>query len=401
MWLLLAIRNLSRNIRRTVAVLFTVALGTGALFSFDGFIKGVLKELKYNTIHANYGFGQIYTKGYRDSAFEDPTKHWISDGAQLEEFLSTQDGVEQVFPRVSFSALLKNGNRTVGGAGQGVDAKREASFFHSLNVEEGRMLESEEKGILLGRGLARALSVQPGDTVTVIATSMRGAISKDRFVVTGIFHTGSAEFDRRMFRIQLKAAQSLLKTEKIELVSLGLKSESDWPRIAQAAESAFPHLEAVPFHVLDKIYYQHSVDWLNAQFNVVQIIILSIVLLGIFNTISASILERKQEIGNLRANGESAMSVLRMIAFEGIFLAILGSLVGMALAYAGLMLFVDQGLLMPPGPGQTREFVVSFYFDWRIIVSSLALSSAAACIASCFAGLRIVRMPIAQLLRSH
>ena len=62
--------------------------------------------------------------------------------------------------------------------------------------------------------------------------------------------------------------------------------------------SKFPKLEA-SFSELDKVYYQNSVDWLDTQFYVVQLIILSIVLLGIL--ISTSILERKQEIGNLRA----------------------------------------------------------------------------------------------------
>ena len=401
MWFYLAVRNLFRNFRRTVAVLFTVALGTGALFAFDGFIHGVLNELRYNTIHANYGFGQIHTKGYRDTIFEDPTKHWISDGAQLQEFLYQLDGVEKVFPRVSFSALLKHDNTTVSGAGQGIEAEKEVEFFHSLNVEEGEPLNSQPNGILLGRGLANALHVKPGEQITVIATSTKGLIKKDKFVVTGIFHTGSVEFDSHMFRVQLPAAQKLLKTQKIELVSLGLKNLSDWDRVAKEIEASFPQLEATSFDVLDEIYYKHSVDWLTAQFNVVQVIILAIVLLGIFNTISASILERKQEIGNLRANGESIFQVMQLIVVEGGLLAVMGSMLGMAMAYSILMLFVDKGLLMPPGPGQTRQFLVTFSFEWPMVIFTLIISSAAAVIASFLAGIRVAKMSIAKSLRSH
>lgn len=401
MWFLLSLRNLFRNVRRTIAIVFTVALGTGALFSFDGFINGVLKELKYNTIHANYGFGQIHTQGYRETVFEEPTKHWIANGDEVQEFISHLEGVENVFPRVSFSALLKNGKTAVGGSGQGVQAEKEANFFHSLNVEEGETLDSQPNGILLGRGLARALHVEPGDTVTVIATSTKGAIHKDKFVVTGIFHTGSQDFDSRMFRVQLEAAQKLLKTSKIESISLGLKNTADWDPIAKEVEAAFPYLEATPFDVLDKIYYKHSVDWLKAQFNVVQVIILSIVLLGIFNSISASILERKQEIGNLRANGESVFQVMRLIIAEGGFLAILGSLVGMAAVYSILMLFIDNRLLMPPGPGQTRQFLVTFSFEWPMVLSTIAMSATAAVIASFLAGIKVAKMSIAKSLRAY
>ena len=102
-------------------------------------------------------------------------------------------------------------------------------------------------------------------------------------------------------------------------------------------------------------------------------IILSIVLLGIFNTISASILERKQEIGNLRANGESIFQVMQMIITEGGLLAMIGSLIGMAVAYCILMLFIDKGLLMPPGPGQTRQFLVTFSFEWSMVFFTMML----------------------------
>src|SRR5690348_16376918 len=103
----LALRNLFRNFRRTIAILFTVALGAGALFSFDGFINGVLSDLRYNTIHANYGYGQINTKGYLGSVYENPIDHWISDAQEIENYLSHLEGVEHIFPRVNFSALLK------------------------------------------------------------------------------------------------------------------------------------------------------------------------------------------------------------------------------------------------------------------------------------------------------
>lgn len=401
MWFFLSLRNLFRNFRRTIAIVITVAMGTGALFAFDGFINGVLKELKHDTIHSNYGYGQVNTVGYRETVFEKPTDHWIDNGYELEEYLYSLDGVEHVFPRVSFSALLKSNSTTVSGAGQGVYAEREANFFHSLNVEEGETLSSQYNGILLGRGLANALHVKPGDTVKVTATSNKGYLKKDTFVVTGIFHTGSSDFDSRVFRIQLPMAQKLIKTSKIEHVSLGLKSEADWERVAKAVETTFPNLEATSFDVLDKIYYQHSVDWLKAQFKVVQVIILAIVLLGIFNSISSSILERKQEIGNLRANGESVFGVMKMILTEGGLIAIFGSLLGLIGAFSLLMLFVHNGLMMPPGPGQTRDFIVTFSFEWPMVLLSLALSVTAAAIASFMAGFKVAKLPIAKSLQSH
>lgn len=401
MGLFLAFRNLFRNFRRTIAIVFTVALGAGALFAFDGFINGVFREYRYNAIHANYGFGQIYTKGYRDTVFQEPVKHWIQNENELTNFLLSLEEVEEVFPRASFSALLKKGGITVSGLGQGIKGEKEGEFFQSLNVEKGVTLSTQPNGILLGYGLAKALNVEPGDTVTVVATSTKGLMKEGKFVVTGIFHTGSIDFDSRIFRIQLPEAQKLLKTRNIELVSLALRNLSDWESVAEKVEKAFPSLEATPFHILDKLYYKHTVDWLQAEFRIVQTVILGIVLLSVFNTVSASILERKQEIGNLRANGESVFQIMRLILTEGALLAVLGGVIGMALAYSLLMLFVDKGLLMPPGPGQTRQFVVIFHFRLAAFFFTLLLGTIAAMVASLLAGMRVAKTSIAQLLRSY
>jgi putative ABC transport system permease protein len=112
-------------------------------------------------------------------------------------------------------------------------------------------------------------------------------------------------------------------------------------------------------------------------------------------------LERKQEIGNLRANGESVFQVMKLIIAEGGLLVIMGSLLGMAGAYSILMLFINKGLLMPPGPGQTRQFLVTFSFEWSMVLFTLMLSTAAAIIASFLAGIKVAKMSIAKSLRSH
>ncbi|MFZ0565878.1 MAG: FtsX-like permease family protein [Chlamydiales bacterium] len=401
MRLFLAFRNLFRNFRRTLAILLTLAMGAGALFSFDGFISGVLNEYRDNTIHAQYGYGQINTKGYRKTVFEQPIDHWIENGMALKRFLLDLEEVENVFPRVSFPALLKKGENTVSGFGQGIEAEREADFFHSLNVEEGETLLDQSNGILLGQGVANALHAKPGDRVTVMVTSRHGAVSQAEFILTGIFHTGSLDFDSRMFRVQLNQAQSLLDTYKVELVSLSLRDLSEWDRVAEKIETSFPDLEATSFDVLDEIYYGHSVAWLKAQFRVVQIIILAIVLLGIFNTVSTSILERKQEIGNIRANGESVYQVMKLIMIEGALLAAIGALTGIFGSFSLLKLFIDKGLLMPPGPGMTRQFVVTFNFEWSMVLFTLMLSGIAAIFATFLAGIKVARMPIAKSLSAH
>ena len=399
--LVLCFRNLFRNVRRTIAVLLTVGLGAGALFCFQGFINGVLVEYSDSTIHAHYGNGQVHTQGYRETVYEKPWNHWVSNWREVKSFLAENPHVEHVFPRISIGGMLIHDDVSITGQGQGIDAREEAKFFDSLNIEEGQALSDQSNGIMLGKGLATALGVHPGDKVTFYTKATSGSITKGKFTVTGIFQTGNADFDNRVFRIQLDQAQRLLKTKHVESISVGLADQAHWQEVSTSLISAFPQLEAASFAELDKVYYQNSVDWLETQFYVVQIIILSIVLLGIFNTISASILERKQEIGNLRANGESTLDVMKLILCEGAILGLLGSLIGLGLTDVVAKGFLHKKVLMPPGPGSTRQFFLTFYFTAGMAAKTVALSVISALAASFLAGVKVAKMPIAKALRSY
>lgn len=396
----LAFRNLFRNFRRTLAITLTVALGTGALFCFDGFNIGIMNQYRDNTIHAHYGHGQINEKGYRDQVYEKPWEHWIENVQELQTFLEKQSGVDDVFPRMSFYSLLTNGRITISGLGQGIDGEKEAEFFHSLNIESGETLANHPDGILLGVGLARTLDVQPGDTVTVLSNTVYGTMNGVDLVVAGIFHTGSQDFDNRIFRIPIEQAQNLLDTNKVESIALGLRSLQDWDKVAKAVEKNYPDLEATPFHILDKVYYQHSVDWLEAQFGVIQVIILTIVLLGIFNSISTAILERKQEIGNLRANGESFLDVLKLLTFEGLILGLIGSVLGVALSILLNITILHDGILMPPAPGLTRQFHVQIELQTLTAMKTIVMGVVTALFATVIAGVRVAKLPIGEALRT-
>jgi putative ABC transport system permease protein len=397
---LMAIRNLFRNVRRTLAVVFTVAFGVGALFCFDGFNNGILNQYRDNTIHARYGHGQINTVNYRQKVFEKPWEHWITNWPELKTFLEKQPGVQFVFPRVSFFALLTNGNITVSGLGQGIEASTESRFFNTLNVVSGKVLTEEADGIMLGSGLARSLDVSPGDLITVLANTIYGTINGADLMVAGIFHTGTQEFDDRIFRLPLKQALTLLDTDRIESVSLGLRNLEDWNPAAIAVQQNFPEMEATPFEVLDEVYYQHSVDWLHAQFQVIRVIILFIVLLGIFNSVSTSILERKQEIGNLRANGESVGDVMGLLCCEGGVLGIIGGLAGLAISLLINFTILRNGILMPPAPGLTRQYHVFIELQFETAVLTFLMGVATALLATVVAGFRVARMPIGDALRS-
>lgn len=397
---LIGFRNLFRNLRRSLTVILAIAFGISALFIFHGFNTGTANQYREDMIHSRYGHGQIFTAGYREGIHEKPWQHWISAADSRLETLRRQPFVKHVFPRIEFYGLISTGSKSVSARGQAVDGIEEAKFFTTLNITQGKTLSDQKDGVLLGIGIAQALNLKPGDSVSVLSNTIHGTISGLDLVVTGIFHTGVKEFDDTYFRIPLEQGFQLLDTRSVESVALAVHRLEDWDVLERYIAKEQTDLEAVSFAVLDKVYYQHTVDWLEAQFQFIQAIIIFIVFLGILNTVSSAILERKQEIGNLRANGQSVWDVFRLLLSEGFFLGVIGSVVAIALSYFLTATLFRHGIEMPPGPGQTRAFATFIELQPDMALRAFLFGTGAAILGTCIAGLKVLTLPIGKALRS-
>lgn len=395
----LSLRNIWRQRGRAIAILATVSLGITALMIYHGFNAGIMNQYRDNTIRARYGHGQINTKGYRDEIWDKPWEKWFTmDDPFIKEFTKSSQ-IQYVFPRISFHALLNNGDRNISGAGEGVDGVVESKFFTTMNVIDGKILSDEEEGIMVGKGIAESLKLKVGDRVTVLANTIKGSLNAVDVYVTGVFFTGMKMLDDSLFRIQLKKTQELLDTDKVETMAVGLKHLDDWVPLEAKLSKETQNFEATPYNVLDKVYYQNSVDFLQAQFNFIFLVIVIIVILGIFNTVHTIIMERKGEIGNMRANGDSSGDVMTLLLCEGLILGIMGACIGIFLSYLCNFTILSQGIQMPPGPGITRQFTTFVELQPLFIPVCLFIGIFSSALGTFLAARKILKMPITELLR--
>lgn len=395
----LSLRNVFRNRRRSLFALATIAMGAMGLFTFMGFNRGIMNQYRDNTIRARWGHGQLYAEGYRGKAHARPRELWIDRPETVMGTLRGLPGVVDLFPRLTLQSILVAGDRSVAGQGEGIDGPGEARFFNQLNYIEGSDFRELKDGIVLGRGLAEGLGVHVGDPVLLLVQDHEMKTRSAKVTVTGVFHTGSQELDSRLFRVPIRLAQALLQTERVESIAVALSNVDAWPTFAAAAKRALPQLEAVPFDELDRIYYRHAVDWLDSQFNFIRSIVLVIVFLGIFNSISITIMERTAEIGALRANGESRSEVALGMALETAILGLMGGGLGLLAGWLLSAAPLRAGIPMPPAPGITRSFRIFIElspWDALEVVLLCLLTSVAGCVLPVG---RATRMPIAEALR--
>jgi putative ABC transport system permease protein len=395
----LAWRNLFRNPRRTFASLITVAFGAAGLLIYQGFNNGIMNQYRENTIHGYYGYGQVYPKGYYGKVLEKPWTAWIENPDEVEKQLRAVPGVEQVFPRLSFYSFIVKGGITLGGRGEGTLPEREKKFFDRMNFIAGGDIQQEDE-MILGKGLADSLNIKVGDTVTLLTQTIHGQLNGADLKVAGVFHMGIKAIDDTYFRLHLKQAQALLDTKKIELFSLGTTGVSYWDSVAEGIKKVNPGLDPVRFEVLDKVYYQNSVDFLGAQFAFIRSIILLIVALGIFNTIAVGLLERGGEIGALRANGEKRARLFKILVIENCFLGFIGGVLGVIIAFLIDATLLTKGIPMPPAPGITRSYLIFLEMLPSHYLQAILLPMFTAIIASLWPIVKLLKRGIPDLLRS-
>ena len=203
-----------------------------------------------------------------------------------------------------------------------------------LDFEAGSFDLRGERSILLGSELARKLSVRPGDSITLISL---GGIGLDElvpddtsFTVAGVFQSGFYEYDAGWAYIPIDAGAALQGTEK-ELF-YGFKLRDRWSD-QQALQFIADDAETVPL-VLES-WRQYNRAFFGAlrmekllMFVLVALIFV-VVAMNIHQAQRRSVLERRDEIGLLRAVGASEFAVRFVFTLDGFFIGLFGSVLGM------------------------------------------------------------------------
>jgi putative ABC transport system permease protein len=354
-----AARNIARNRRRTVLTLGVVVFGFSAIALAGGFMKQSLDGLAESTIRSGMGHLQIAPPG----GFDD---HGLEPGEGLEgadaitAALRKEPGVVEVLPRLEFVGLLSDGRRSLPFLGVGLDPAPEARFMDAPGaVESGRWLEGrDQRSIVLGNGLARALGAKPGDGLTLLATGPDGTLNGVDAVVAGIVRLPIKELDDRWLATSLGLADDLVgaggRVSRLTVVLAPRHGAAAFSRRIEAAlrGQGFA-IETRPWEALAPFYRQVRVLYLGI-FGFMGIILVVVVLLATANTMMMAAAERTREIGTLRALGTRPSLIRGLFLREGILLALLGSLLGALLSLLVRVVLNHSGLMLPPPPGATR-----------------------------------------------
>ena len=342
-----ALRFLREGRMQTLLIIVGVAAGVAVI----AYISALINGLQSNTLAKTLGAQAHITLRSPDDVVQ-PARLTVPQGTALTEtqpraqrlrsvanwqalvpLLERHDKVAAVSPLVSGSGLALRGEATQAIALMGVDLDRYDRIvgLRSKVVSGSARLAPGEA--ILGRELASDLGVRVGDRVT-----LQTGIVSDSVRVTALVDLGVKDLNRRTVIVPLRAAQSLLGLPGGATgLDLALKNVWTAQALAEDLRRQFPYkIES----------WQENnaqlVSALNAQSvstAMIRGVVLVVVVLGIASVLVVSVVQKRREIGILRAMGTTRGQILRVFLVQGAVVGALGSLLGIALAVLLIWLF--------------------------------------------------------------
>lgn len=402
-YLTLPLRNIFRRPGRTAITLAAIAFGSIALIFAGGFVEDSLHQLRESYIRSQLGHLQIYQKGYLRHGAARPFKYLIKDHRRVADILLAHPAVDTVTPRVEFAGLISRGETSVSFIGQGVNPKGESKINTVFRVETGANLTpGDQFHVILGRGLAAALSAKPGDTAVLVANTVRGSVNALDVTVKGVFSTSSKAFDDHVLRVPFDTAAKLLYAREVQSLIVLLKDTRDTRAVRADFEKLFKdrghQVEIQSWEDMADLY-RNSRDFLNRQMGILRWIILIVSVLSVVNTANMAVLERVGEIGTMRAMGTSRRRVMTVFVMEGVYLGLLGAILG-ALGGVILALAVSSiGIPMPPPPGSTMEWVAQVRLVPAIFGQAFLIAVGSSFFSILYPSWKAARLEVAEALR--
>lgn len=349
--------HLVTKLKSTVTAALGVTFGIGAYITLVSFMTGLnqmLDDLILNQTPHIHLYNEVQPSEEqpleRISAYSDDLldlrsvrpkqgQQKIHNALPILDYLKKDPRVYGASPQLRAQIFYLSGSLDLGGILLGVDILEEDRLSNIGDyIVEGtpESLENSDNGIILGMGLAKKMSLSPGDRIQVSTTE--GGVFPLKIVA--LYQSGIAEIDNSQSYANLKTVQQILGKPSNYLTDINIKLNKIEEAVPMARE-----LER-QFRVKAR-----DIQEANAQFETgtsirnlityaVSITLLIVAGFGIYNILNMLIYEKMNDIAILKATGFSGRDVQNIFMSQALLIGLAGGLLGLLIGWL-LTLIID------------------------------------------------------------
>lgn len=301
-----------------------IALGVGALIAVLAVMTGFDTHLREKILGTN---AHLVVLSYQGQ-MKDPQK--------VVKAARSVEGVVATAPFIITQGLLKTDLGNQGVVIRGVDPAEEGevTILPSSVIQGDWKTLSIGGYVAVGKVLAQRMGLMLGDPVTLVTTEGRitpmGLIPRfGNFRVGAIFDTGMYDFDANLVLLSIKDAQRLLGWQDgVTGVEMKLRDIYKAKEVGRRLVARLGY----PFYARDWMTMNRNLFSALKLEKVTMFLILTLIIIvaafNIVSTLSMMVMEKKREIGILKAMGCTTGVITRIFLFQGLIMGTVGTVLG-------------------------------------------------------------------------
>lgn len=414
-------KGLLRDRHRSLFPVIVVALGVWLTVFFQAYLTGAMGDWISTSARFDTGHVKIMTQAFAENANQNPNDLALLGVEEIITQLSNDHPEMMWVKRIKFGGLFDVPDETGETRSQspvmglGVDLLTPGTTeIATLNIKDalvrGRMPQYPGE-ILISDELANKLEIAPGETATLLSSTMYGSMAMYNFNVAGTVTFGIKAMDRGAIIADIRDIQFALDMEDAAGEILGIFKNNIYDiKKTEEIKQQFNQVYFDPEDEFSPIMLQLSnigalgeyieyMDNFSGMLIAVFIIIMSIIL---WNVGLISGIRRYGEVGLRLAIGEHKGHIYRAMIYESILIGTIGSIIGTALGLGSAYWLQVRGFdigymmkdatMMMPTVLRARITLETYYIGFIPGLLSMVLGTT-------LSGVGIYRRQTAQLFK--
>ena len=309
--------------------LIGIGLGVATLIIVLSVMNGFRQELFDRILGMN---GHITVQSHRN-------QDGISEYEQIMSQLTQVHGVVQVVPIIEGQVMATANGQAQGAIVRGI-SQQELNEYQIVadNIVSGNLDAFQgDGGVVLGERLAQALNVKIGDNVTLISprgrSTVMGTVPRTRaYPVIALFNIGMYEYDSSIAFMPITQAQLyFMLPDKVSKLKIFIDNPDQVASIGTVLMDLIKDQARI---FTWKQSHSHFFNALQAERNVMFLILTLIILVAAFNIVSSLIMlvnDKGKSIAIMRTIGATRGMIMRIFFLTGSAVGVIGTIGGVAL----------------------------------------------------------------------
>ena len=341
-------RNIWRNKRRSLVVIFSMALGIFAMIFSIGFMNGMNIQAVENTISTSLGHIAIHSDGFQENM---KLQYNFKPDKLIYEKIKKNNSYKAHAPHVKIQGMVRSSEASKGVIIIGIDPEQEKkiSKIHDYTMKKNGsefLTDPMEESILISKEMGKKLDLLAGDRLVLMLQDRENKIVGTGLKVKGFYETPISSFDKYVVYTGINRLQEITGIgDNISEITILLKNKNSVDEVKKSLTGSINNkgLEILSWKDMAPNLVS-AIELFDSMMYIFFSIIFITVVFSVANTLIMAIMERFHEIGVMKSIGTRPSMIFFMVIFEALSLGIVGLALGISTALLAIFILSFSGI---------------------------------------------------------